>query len=279
MLRSLITTGGSPAPPTPNMHPIKSNLQPAVEQRIGRNLLRYQLVELRLKSLLPLRKIDFSNTGIEDFKSRSSRMQTQTLGTLIGGYLDGVDTEKSADRERRIEEFVRARNWLTHHLLSTHGALQTDADCTACIERLDRDYADAEIVAAEVAMATRIMFKMVRAFVEGWENAGADLSEGTALMAAMERHLGDETPIEVSVVMPPDSVENILSAVMRRLHRERHDAGGWTHFSAAGEVARRESPGLPKKGLLDIARGVDGFQFEQRPAGAPNAVWMFRPTG
>lgn len=261
------------------MHPIKSNLQPVVEQRIGRNLLRCQLIELRLKALLPLRKIELSDAGIADLKARSNRLQNQTLGTLIAGYLDGVDAEKSADRERRIEEFVQARNWLTHHLLSTHGALQTDADCTACIERLDRDYADAEIVAAEVAMATRIMFKMVRAFVEGWENAGADLSEGTALMAAMERHLGDETPIEVSVVMPPDSVESILSAVMRRLHRERHDAEGWTHFATAGQVARRESPDLPKKGLLDVARRVEGFQFEQRPAGSPNAAWMFRPTG
>lgn len=261
------------------MHPIKSHLQPVVEQRIGRNLLRCQLIELRLKTLLPLRKIDFSNDGIADFKTRSTRVRTQTLGQLIAGYLDSGDAEKSADRERRIDEFVQARNWLTHHLLASHGALQSDEDCSACIERLDRDYASAEVVAAEVAMATRITIKMLRAFVEAWEKAGANLSEGTELMAAMERHLSDETLIEVSLLMPPDSVENILAAVMRRLHRERHDAEGWTHFSAAGQVARRESPDLPKRGLLDIARRVVGFQFEQRPTGAPNADWMFRPTG
>ncbi len=260
------------------MHPIKSNLQPAVEQRIGRNLLRCQLIELRLKTLLPLQKIDFSDDGIANFKARSSRLQTQTLGPLIAGYLDGVEVTPSLDREQRIDGFVKARNWLTHHLLASHGALQSDEDCSACIERLDRDYASAEVVAAEVAMATRITIKMLRAFVEAWEKAGANLSEGSELIAAMERHLGDETPIEVSVVMPPDSVENVLAAVMRRLHRERHDIEGWTHFSTAGQVARRESPDLPKKGLLDIARRVDGFQFEQRPAGSPNAVWMFRPT-
>ncbi|MDH4459552.1 MAG: hypothetical protein QE272_12710 [Nevskia sp.] len=260
------------------MHPIKSNLQPMVEQRIGRNLLRCQLIELRLKTLLPLQKIEFCDDGIADFKARSTRLQTQTLGQLIAGYVESVEVIPSPDRVQRIDEFVRARNWLTHHLLASHGALQSDEDCNACIERLDRDYAAAAVVAAEVAMATRIMIKMVRAFVEAWENAGANLSEGTELMAAMERHLGDEMPIAVEVVMPPDSVKNILAAVMRRLHRERHDAEGWTHFSAAGQVARRESPDLPKKGLLDIARRVEGFQFEQRPADTPNGVWMFRPT-
>ena len=119
---------------------------------------------------------------------------------------------------------------------------------------------------------------MVRTFVEAWEEAGVNFSEGAELMVAMARHLGDETPIGIEVVMPPDSVENILAAVMRRLHRERHDAEGWTHFSIAGQVARRESPDLPKKGLLDIAHRVEGFQFEQRPAGTPNAVWTSRPT-
>ncbi len=249
-----------------------------VEQRIGRNLLRCQLIELRLKTLLPLRKIEFSDEGLADFKARSTRLQTQTLGQLIAGYLESVEVTPSLDREHRIDEFVRARNWLTHHLLGSHGALQSDEDCAACIERLDRDYAAAEIVAAEVAMATRIMIKMVRAFAEAWEEAGANLSEGTKLLAAMERHLGDETPIRVEVVMPPESVESILAAVMLRLHCDRHDAEGWTHFSAAGQVARRESPDLPKQGLLDIARRLEGFQFEQHPAGTPNGVWMFRPT-
>ncbi|MEC9357151.1 MAG: hypothetical protein VX836_04660 [Pseudomonadota bacterium] len=260
------------------MHPIKSNLQPVVEQRIGRNLLRYQLVELRLKALLPLRKIDFSDEGISDFKERSARVQTQTLGQLIAGLLDSVEGAPSPDRAQRIDEFLRARNWLAHHLLASHGALQSDTDCTACIERLDLDYAAAEIVAAEVMMATRITFKMIRAFVEAWEQAGANLSEGTQLMAAIERHLGDETPMKIEITMPPDSVENILAVVMRRLHHERHDPEGWTHFAVAGQVARRESPDLPKKGLLDIARKLEGFQFGQRPAGAPNAAWMFRPT-
>lgn len=260
------------------MHPIKSNLQPIVEQRIGRNLLRYQLIELRLKTLLPLRKIEFSNDGVADFKARSARMRTQTLGQLVAGYLDTGEVIPSLDRGQRIDEFVQARNWLTHHLLASHGVLQSDADCTACIERLDRDYAAAEVVAADVAMTTRIMIKTVHAFVEAWEEAGANLSESAELLAAMERHLGDEIPIMVEVTMPPDSVDNILTAVMRRLHRERHDAEGWTHFSAAGEFARRESPDLPKKGLLDFARRVEGFEFEQRPAGTPHAVWMFRPT-
>lgn len=259
------------------MHPIKSALQPIVEQRIGRNLLRYQLVELRLKAFLPLRKIDFSDDGVADFKTRSGRVQTQMLGQLISGYLDSVEGTPCLDRKKMISEFLEARNWLTHHLLASHGTLQSDADCAACIEKLDRDYAAAEVVAAEVAMVTRLVIKMLRAFVDAWERVGANLSEGTDLLVAMEQHLTDETPFEVAVTMPP-SVEDVLAVVMRRLHRERRDPEGWTHFSAAGEVLRRESPDLPKNGLLDTARKVDGFEFAQRPAGAPNAAWMYRQT-
>jgi len=36
------------------MEPAPSPLHPDIERRIGRNLLRYQLVEQRLKMLLPL---------------------------------------------------------------------------------------------------------------------------------------------------------------------------------------------------------------------------------
>lgn len=200
-------------------------MPPVVEQRIGRNLLRCQLIELRLKTLLPLRRIELSDAGI-----------------------------------------------------AAHGALRTDADCQACIERLDWDYASAAIVAVEVATVTRITLKSLHAFVEAWEKAGADLSEGSKLMAAMDRHFRDEAPASVTVIAPPDSVENILATVMRKLHRDRHDADGWTYFAAAGLVARREAPDLPKKGLLGLARTTEGFEFAQRPAGSPTAVWMFRPT-
>jgi len=259
------------------MHPIRSQLQPIVEQRIGRNLLRCQLIELRLKTLLPLRRIELSNDGIADLKARSEKLQTRTLGQLVVDYLDTDDPNKSEARARQVDAFVADRNWLTHHLLAAHGALRTDADCQAAIDRLDRDYAAAETVAAEIATATRLTLKMVRAFMEAWENAGADLSEGSELMAAMERHLRDEAPASVTIIAPPDSVENILATVMRKLHRDRHDADGWTHFATAGQVARREAPDLPKKGLLGLARTIESFEFAQRPAGSPNAVWMFRP--
>lgn len=259
------------------MHPIRSPLQPVVEQRIGRNLLRCQLIELRLKTLLPLRKIELSDAGIADLKARSEKLQARTLGQLVADYLDTDDPEKSGERARRIDAFVADRNWLTHHLLTTHGALRTDADCQACIERLDRDYASAAIVAVEVATVTRITLKSLHAFVEAWEEVGADLSDGSALMAAMERHLRDEAPVAVTVIAPPDSVENILAIVMRKLHRDRHNADGWAHFAAAGQIARREAPDLPRKGLLGLARTIDGFEFAQRPTGSPNTVWMFRP--
>ncbi len=258
------------------MHPIRSSLQPLVEQRIGRNLLRNQLVEMRLKSLLPLREIDISEAGLADLKARTQKLQTRTLGQLVADYLGPEDPAKPSDRARRIDAFVANRNWLAHHLLASHAHLQTDADCQACIERLDTDYAAAGVVAAEIAMVTRVNMKVANAFLEAWEAAGDELADGTALAAAMKRHLQDESVIDVTVVFPPDTTENILATVMRRLNREHHDAAGWTRFSEAGRVVRREAPDLPKKGLLGIARQLEGFEFEQWPPGNPNGSWMFR---
>ncbi|MDM4769061.1 hypothetical protein [Solimonas sp. SE-A11] len=258
------------------MLPARSDLQPAVEQRIGRNLLRYQLVELRLKALLPFRRVELSYDGIAEIRTRTEKLQVQTLGQLIKAYLDVDDPAMSAERAQRIDEFVVARNWLTHHLLASHGALTSDEDCRACIERLDRDYDAAAVVAGEVLVTTRITIKLFRAFVEAWAKAGADLSEGDQLMRSLEEHLRDEVPIHITVIAPADSVENILALTMRKLHREQKNADGWTHFSSVGRRARQESPDLPKRGLLEIARRIEGFEFAQRPEGIGNAPWMFR---
>ena len=257
------------------MQPIRSPLQPLVEQRIGRNLLRNQLVEIRLKALLPLRRLDISEAGLADLKARSQKLQTRTLGQLVADYLGPEDPTKPSERARRIDAFVTNRNWLAHHLLASHANLQTDADCQACIERLDTDYAAAGVVAAEIAMVSRVNLKMANALLEAWETEGADLADGMALEAAMKRHLQDESVSDVTV-LPPDPVGNILATVMRRLNREHHDEAGWTRFSDAGRVARREAPNLPKKGLLGIARQLEGFDFEQRPPGNPNGDWVFR---
>lgn len=258
------------------MQPAQSSLQSVVEQRIGRNLLRYQLVELRLKVLLPLNKVELSMDGLANLRQRSKSLRKQTLGQLSAVYLEQGDPGDVAARQQRLNAFVDARNWLTHHLLASHGALKTDHDCQTCIERLDRDYEAAALVAGEILVTTRVTIKMLNAFMDAWVEAGEDLSEGTQLMASLERHLRDEAPAHVDVTLET-SVESILAMTMRKLHADRKDADGWTPFANVGTAARRASPNLPK-GLLAIARTIEGFEFEQRPAGSPNAGWMFRAS-
>lgn len=257
------------------MFPHQSNLQSAVEQRIGRNLLRYQLVEQRLKVLLPLRKITLSSAGLEALRDQAEELRFASLGQLLIAYQDPVDGPAASDH---LEAFRTARNWLAHHLLADHRMLGSDADCQGCIERLDRDYLGAELFAREILDVTRLTLKMLNAFIDAWVEAGADLAEGTLLAQALYRQLADETPISVTVVFPPASVESILALSMRKLHQDRRDSEGWTHFSNVGALARRESPDLPRSGLLSIARQIDGFDFQLRPSGEPNASWMFRAT-
>ena len=251
-------------------------MQPDIERRIGRNLLRYQLVEQRLKMLLPLQQVTLSSDGIEALKAKVAKLRLVTLGQLLASYSEGASTTAASDvREQQIAAFLDARNWLVHHLLTDHQMLASDAECLACIERLDRDYQAASVLASEVLQVCRLTFRVLQAFMDAWVQAGTDLSDGAHLTRALAHQLTGETDVHVSITLPPASVEEILALVMRRVADRHSDNVGWAHFNTVGHMARQESPDLPR-GLLTIARQLQGFEFELRPPGNPNASWMFR---
>lgn len=260
------------------MEPARSTLQPDIERRIGRNLLRYQLVEQRLKMLLPLQQVTLSNDGIEALKTKAAKLRLVTLGQLLASYAEGAATTAASDvREQQLTSFLDARNWLVHHLLTDHQMLASDAECLSCIERLDRDYEAASVLASEVLQVCRLTFKVLQAFMDAWVEAGTDLSDGEHLTRALARQLTGEADVHVSITMPAASIEDILELVMKRVVQSHSDNAGWAHFNTVGHVARQETPGLPR-GLLAIARQVQGFEFALRPPGKPNASWMFRST-
>lgn len=147
------------------MPPNGSGLQQAVEQRIGRNLRRYQLVEQWQKLLLPLRKITLSAAGVETLRDQAEKLCIATLGQLLITYLDPSNTPAGATH---LDAFLSAWNWLAHHLLADFGMLAADAHCQQCIDRLDEDYASAETFARAVLDVTRISLKMVMAFMAAW---------------------------------------------------------------------------------------------------------------
>lgn len=256
------------------MLPPRSLLQPEVEQRIGRNLLRYQLLELRLKMLLPLRHVTLTTAGVEEVRAHSEKLRLFTLGQLLGTYGASSGSTPAPDRLSHLEAFVAARNWLVHHLISDHEFLASDEQCQRCIARLDRDYEAAAILANEVMEATRITIKVLKAFLDSWVEVGADVGDGQRLAEALALRLSDES-VGITLTVPLNSVESILAMAMARLQESQVDSEGWTHFGTVGNLVRRETPDLPK-GLLAIARQIPGFEFEQRPANSPNASWMFR---
>ena len=63
-------------------------LKAEVEQRIGRNLLRYQLVEWRLKAALPLRRITLSAEGVDALERSVSELGQFSLGRLKRSYTE-----------------------------------------------------------------------------------------------------------------------------------------------------------------------------------------------
>ncbi|WP_148044692.1 hypothetical protein [Stagnimonas aquatica] len=230
-----------------------------------------------MKMLLPLRHFTMTTAGVEEVRAHSEKLRLLTLGQLLGAYGASSGPTPRSDRLGHLEAFVAARNWLVHHLISDHGFLASDEQCQSCIERLDRDYEAAFILANEVMEATRITIKVLKAFLDSWVEVGADIGDGQRLAEALALRLAGESVGTITLTVPLNSVESILAIAMERLQKSHVDKEGWTHFNAVGQLARQEISGLPK-GLLAIARQIPGFKFEQRPAKSPNASWMFRRT-
>lgn len=255
----------------------RTDIQHEVEQRIGRNLLRFQLIELRLKAALPFVHVQVSKEGLEALQDRIEAAKKMTLGSLLKAYVDAFDHVDAASRDtfrKLLGAYNKSRNWLTHHLLSETNGLASVEDCNACIARLDADYATAEDLARQVLDFHRFAIDNAQAFVDAWTTTEPGI-DGTIAM-------GERLATRLAQIQPGAHVEiklstlSLLVEVMDQVQKVHVGKDGWSAFHQVGQIVRGKYVGVPKR-LLAMARQLEEFEFElRRPSETSGETWMFR---
>lgn len=254
------------------------DLRAEVDRRVGRNLLRYQLVEIRLKAVLPFRQTTFSTEGLDTLQETIETFKRLSLGQLLPVYRDAFDGFGPGEKERfagAIDEFLNARNRLVHHLLQDNGLLVTPAVCEACIAQLDEDYRRAEDIARQVLDFYRFVMDSIQTFLAAW----AEATPGPSGMKELSRRHADllaernRTDIEVELQIPlSEAVGEILATLERTQMRE----DGWTLFAHVAPEFKQTYQVYPRR-VLAFARQIPTYEFAERSTrpGAGTA-WMFR---
>ena len=255
-----------------------TELKGQIEQRIGRNLLRYQMVEARLKAALPLRNITVSSEGLDVVARAVEDQKKWTLGKLVEAYGEAIETCCAVSKAHfleRLQAFLDARNRLVHHLLQEHGGLRTRDACEACIERLDVDYRLAEDVARQVHDVHRTTLESVVAFLDAWAVAEPGPSGMSAIAVRHAEQLAErlDSVVQVELQVPPLEA---LAEILAELERSHTTDDGWTPFHPVGSELRRRYENVPGH-LLKMATQLGQYEFALRSVreGAGTA-WMFR---
>lgn len=257
---------------------MRTELQAQVEQKIGRNMLRYQLVELRLKEALPLRNIELSTDGIDQLAQAMAKTSRQSLGMLMPGFEAAFESMTPEGRDAfrsSLESFVEKRNWLVHHLLGESNALSTTGDCQTCMDRLDGDYQASEDIARQVMGLHQFVVASLCSFLNCW----CEAAPGTAgVVEAAQRqaaHLAQRFGSNVSVELQLPLLQ-ALDEIMEMIETTSVPDDGWVPFAPVGHSMHRTYPNVPPR-LLSMARLVGKYEFLERPIkpGAGN-TWMYR---
>ena len=257
---------------------MRTELQALVEQKIGRNLLRYQLVEARLKEALPLRSVDISADGIDELAKELDKTKKLSLGMLMPGFQAAFDplTPEGRDTFRSdLDSFVEKRNWLVHHLLPESNALSTTGDCQTCMDRLDRDYQASEVIARRVMELHQFVVTSLRSFLEFWCEAvpgATGVVEVAHLHAAyLAQRFGPNVGVEYQVPLL-----QVLDEIMATIETTHVSDDGWVPFAPVGNSMHRTFPNVPPR-LLSMAKQIAKYEFLERPI-KPGAgtTWMFR---
>jgi hypothetical protein len=127
-----------------------------VHERVGRNVLRVQALEGKLKLLLSLVDPVGKSHAHEDAGDRSAQIAKQTLGNLASSFLESISSDDLRFGES-IKKIVKDRNDLVHHFYSTVGSLMsTDNGCGRATQQLDAQLEEIkafEVVVNEFLMA------------------------------------------------------------------------------------------------------------------------------
>jgi hypothetical protein len=104
----------------PRLESIPQELVQELHMKLGRNLLRFQLIEHTFKRLLPFMHPDGQSKGDDAFDSLKVLLHGKTLGGLKKFLLQAIEVD-SVHFAIYVDELVESRNNLIHYFFDVDG--------------------------------------------------------------------------------------------------------------------------------------------------------------
>jgi len=115
--------------------------------KMGRNLLRFQLIESGIKLMLPVTHPDGSASGDDAYATLKSEVKQKTLGGLRTRLLEAVRTDDPDRFSSYLSSVVDSRNNFIHHFLQQPGvSLASQDGLRAAVSYLDEQYEFTEML-------------------------------------------------------------------------------------------------------------------------------------
>ena len=268
-----------------------SELNDEVLRRVGRNLLLFQQIEGLFKFLLANAQVRGYASELDQVReARSERVQSQTMGQLVGQYLEEVLTDgepvsqspgdlKGAwlsfsfqleadgsfyeQQKSDLKAIVDQRNELVHHFLQRWKPSLADST-HAALDSLDRQ--------RQAALPIRDHLMTV---VKDFQ---ASLKAHAEFLASEEGQL----QLERAWLM-----QSPLVVLLRDIATTEDDRDGWIPLGTAGRLLRQRAPDevatlLERYGyrtLKELLVGAGCFEMRDEPTakGGVRAVYRLRP--
>lgn len=207
-----------------------------LHRRIGRNLLRFQEIELSLKLMLPYIHPNGAAKGVETMREyQTKNVDGKSLGLLVEQFKSAI-TGTPELWESGLAALLEARNELVHHFYHRFDFVQPGSVTTA-LEYLDNQYRQAEEWWQILRVQSLVLLLML---IETKPALAAEYGQYREKLLA-------QLPSWVEFVVPsaPDRTAWATTRVVKLLRlAEQHteQVNGMTLLSRAGNFIKNRSP-------------------------------------
>jgi hypothetical protein len=209
-----------------------------LHRRLGRNLLRFQEIELSLKLMLPYVHPDGGAKGTKAMQEYQARNVTgKSLGLLVEQFKSAISGTPEL-WESGLAALIEARNDLVHHFYHQFDFVQPESAQNA-IEYLDTQYREAEEWWQILRVQSLVLLLVL-------------IETKPALAAEYGRHrekLLAQLPSYVEFVVPSEPGRTAWATtrivkLLRLAEQHTQQVSGMTLLSRAGNFIKSRSPDL-----------------------------------
>jgi hypothetical protein len=218
-----------------------------LHRRVGRNVLRFQAIELSLKLMLPYIHPDGGAKGAEAMrKYQSENVHGQTLGPLLNQFKSPL-TGSVELWERGLSELRSARNQLVHDFYYKFDFVQANSG-SAALEYLDKQYEESEEWFEILRVQSLVLLLIL---IECKPVVAAEYGQHREELLA-------KLPPTLELVVPSEPSRTAwgttrIVKLLRLAEKEMSSIEGLTLLSRAGAFIKRRAPDLNVSVFLGVS--------------------------